>query len=90
MAKEQAKRDAEAAREQQKLEAEAARQQALAAKKQVKADKQPQTVAQRQVVEVKPEVNSEQERQRALDAAAERLRAAEEEYQAELARRSQR
>jgi len=35
------------------------------------------------------EVTRQQEEQRALDAAAERLRSAEAEYQAELARRSQ-
>jgi pilus assembly protein CpaC len=104
-AKEQAKRDAEAAKVQAKRDAEMAKLQAkqdeVAARerqkldaqqggKQAKADKDAEVVAARQAVEAKREVSGEQDRQRSLDAAAERLRAAEEEYQAELARRSQR
>jgi pilus assembly protein CpaC len=89
MAKLQAKQEAVVAREQQKLEAQAAREQAEVQKQPAKGDRQADVVAQRQAVEANPEAR-EQDRQRALDAAAERLRAAEEEYQAELARRSQR
>jgi len=86
MAKLQAKQDEIAARERQKLEAQAARDQAAAEKP----TKEVAAVAQRQAVEANGEVAREQKQQQALDAAAERLRAAEEEYQAELARRSQR
>jgi hypothetical protein len=75
MAKLQAKQDAIAAKEQQK---------------QAKGAKTPEAIAQSQAVDAPREGTSEQDRQQALDAAAERLRAAEEEYQAELARRSQR
>jgi pilus assembly protein CpaC len=93
-AKQQAKRDAEAAEQQAKRDAEMAKLQAkqdeLAAKEQQKLEAQaaPSAAPQRSV-EAKGQL-SEQERQQALDAAAERLRAAEEEYQAELARRQQR
>jgi len=86
-AKVQARRDAEAAKVQAKRDAEMAKLQAkqdeLAAGEQQKAEAQ--AVPQR-AADAKGQV-SEQERQQALDAAAERLRAAEEEYQAELARR---
>ena len=97
-AKVQAKRDAEAAKAQAKHDAEAAKVQAKRdtemAKLQAKQDElaagerqkaEAQAVPQ-QAADAKGQV-SEQERQQALDAAAERLRAAEEEYQAELARR---
>jgi pilus assembly protein CpaC len=89
-AKKQAKRDAEAAKVQARQNAELARLQADAAKAQAKADKEAESVAQRQAVDARREAEREQDRQRAVDAAAERLRAAEAEYQAELARRSQR
>ena len=72
----QAKRDAEMAKLQAKQD------QLTAAERQ-----KPETQAvPQQAADTKGQV-SEQERQQALDAAAERLRAAEEEYQAELARR---
>jgi pilus assembly protein CpaC len=96
-AKQQAKRDAEAAKVQAKRDEEMAKlqakQDAIAAKeqqKQAKGAKTPEAIAQSQAVDAPREGTSEQDRQQALDAAAERLRAAEEEYQAELARRSQR
>jgi hypothetical protein len=86
-AKVQARRDAEAAKVQAKRDAEMAKLQAkqdeLTAAKQQKPETQ---AVPQQAADTKGQV-SEQERQQALDAAAERLRAAEEEYQAELARR---
>jgi Flp pilus assembly secretin CpaC len=91
LAREQAKRDAEAA----KREAEAARKQAkqnqaAAANTQSSIDPDADPEAQREAaLEAYREAERVQE-QKAADAAAERLRAAEEEYQAELARRSQR
>jgi len=97
-AKVQARKDAEAAKVQAKRDAEAAKVQAKRdagmAKLQAKQDQltaaerqKPETQAvPQQTADTKGQV-SEQERQQALDAAAERLRAAEEEYQAELARR---
>jgi hypothetical protein len=89
-AKVQAQRDAEAAKVQAQRNAELARlqakQDAEAAKGQAAAD----AVAQRQTLDAKREAERDAERQRAIDAAAERLRAAEAEYQAELARRTQR
>ena len=91
-AKQQAKRDAEAAKQQAKRDAEMAKLQAkqdeLAGKEQQKLEAQAAPSAAPQPSVAKGQL-SEQERQQALDAAAERLRAAEEEYQAELARRSQ-
>jgi pilus assembly protein CpaC len=90
MAKVQAKRDAELARLQAKQNAEAARQQEESARLQAQAEKEAAAVALRQAADAKRDGDREQERQRAVDAAAERLRAAEAEYQAELARRSQR
>jgi pilus assembly protein CpaC len=91
LAREQAKRDAEAA----KREAEAARKQAkqnqaAAANTPSSIDPDADPEAQREAaLEAYREAERVQE-QKAADAAAERLRAAEEEYQAELARRSQR
>jgi hypothetical protein len=89
-AKVQAKRDAEAAKVQAQRNAELAKlqakQDAEAAKGQAAAD----AAAQRQTLDAKREAERDAERQRAIDAAAERLRAAEAEYQAELARRTQR
>jgi pilus assembly protein CpaC len=91
LAREQAKRDAEAA----KREAEAARKQAkqnqaAAANAPSSIDPDADPEAQREAaLEAYREAERVQE-QKAADAAAERLRAAEEEYQAELARRSQR
>lgn len=89
-AKVQAKRNAELAKLQAKQDAEAARVQSEQAKVQAKADKDVETEAQRQALDARREAEKEAERQRAIDAAAERLRAAEAEYQAELARRSER
>ena len=93
LAREQAKRDEEAAREQAKRDAEAAKEQAkrdaIAAREQAKVDALAEEEAKRQAVVAKREAEREQERQRAIEAAAERLRAAEAEYQAELARRSE-
>jgi hypothetical protein len=89
-AKQQAKADAEAAKLQARQDAEMARLQAEAAKAQAKADRDAGAAAQRQASDAKRDAEREQERQQAIDAAAERLRAAEAEYQAELARRSQR
>ena len=89
-AKVQAQRNAELARLQAKQDAVAAAKQAEADRVQAKADKDAEASAQRQSADAKREAEREAERQRAIDAAAERLRAAEAEYQAELARRSQR
>ena len=103
LAREQAKRDAEAAKEQAKRDAKAAKEQAKrdaeAAKKQGGDSAQNQagnaaTVdaeAQRQAaMEAYREAERAKQEQQAIDAAAERLRTAEAEYQSELARRSQR
>jgi pilus assembly protein CpaC len=90
LAKLQARQDAVAAKDQEKRDAENARVQAEAARVQAKADKDADAAAQRQALDSKRESERDAERQRAIDAAAERLRAAEAEYQAELARRSQR
>ena len=81
--REQAKKDAEAAKVQAKKDAEAAKLQA-------KAVKEAEATAQRQMLDARLEAEREAERQRAIDAAAERLRTAEAEYQAELERRTQR
>jgi pilus assembly protein CpaC len=89
-AKVQAKRNAELAKLQAKQDAEAARAKAAADQVQAKADKEAEAAAQRQALDAKRETDREAEQQRAIDAAAERLRAAESEYQAELTRRSQR
>ena len=89
-AKVQAKRNAELAKVQAKQDAEAARAQAEASRLQAKADKDAEVVAQRQTIDTKRDAERDAERQRAIDAAAERLRTAEAEYQAELARRTQR
>jgi pilus assembly protein CpaC len=89
---EQAKRDAQAAREQAKRDEAAAKEQAkrdaVAARDKSKADQLAQEEARREAAAAKRESDREQERQRAIEAAAERLRAAEAEYQAELARRA--
>jgi hypothetical protein len=101
LAREQAKRDAEAAKEQAKRDAEAAKKQAKpdadvarrqdAAKNQSSSNDAAIQEAQRQAaLEAYREAERVKQEQQATDAAAERLRAAEEEYQAELARRSQR
>ena len=94
LAKEQAKRDARAAKEQAKRDAAAAKKQAKqlaeAQRSQPVADKQAEEAAAGQTLEAKREAEREAERQRAIDAAADRLRAAEAEYQAELARRTER
>ena len=81
--REQAKKDAEAAKIQAKKDAEAAKLQA-------KAVKEAEATAQRQMLDARREAEREADRQRAIDAAAERLRTAEAEYQAELERRTQR
>ena len=67
---------------------EQAKRDAIAARDKAKADQLAQQKATRQTDVAKRESDREQERQRAIEAAAERLRAAEAEYQAELARRS--
>jgi pilus assembly protein CpaC len=101
LAREQAKRDAEAAKEQAKRDAEAAKKQAKqgtdvarrqdAAKNQSSSNDAAIQEAQRQAaLEAYREAERVKQEQQASDAADERLRAAEEEYQAELARRSQR
>jgi pilus assembly protein CpaC len=91
-AREQAKRDAQAAKEQAKRDEAAAKEQAkrdaVAAREKTKADLLAQEEAKRQAEVAKREASREQERQRSIEAAAERLRAAEAEYQAELARRA--
>ena len=81
--REQAKKDAKAAKVQAEKDAEAAKLQA-------KAVKEAEATAQRQMLDARLEAEREAERQRAIDAAAERLRTAEAEYQAELERRTQR
>jgi len=81
--REQAKKDEKAAKIQAEKDAEAARLQA-------KAVKEAEATAQRQMLDARREAEREAERQRAIDAAAERLRTAEAEYQAELERRTQR
>jgi len=81
--REQAKKDEKAAKIQAEKDAEAARLQAKAAK-------EAETTVQRQMLDARREAEREAERQRAIDAAAERLRTAEAEYQAELERRTQR
>jgi pilus assembly protein CpaC len=81
--REQAKKDAEAGKVQAKKDAEAAKLQA-------KAVKEAEATAQRQMLDARLEAEREAERQRAIDAAAERLRTAEAEYQAELERRTER
>jgi len=90
LARLQAKQDAEAQKTQSKQDTETARAQAEAARLQAKANEEAEAAAQRQTMDVRREAEREAERQRAIDAAAERLRTAEAEYQAELARRSQR
>ena len=90
LAKLQAKQDAEAAKVQGKQDSETARAQAEAARLQAVAAKEAEAVAQRQTLDARREAERDAERQRAIDAAAERLRTAEAEYQAELARRTQR
>jgi pilus assembly protein CpaC len=81
--REQAKKDEKAAKIQAEKDAEAAKLQA-------KAVKEAEATAQRQMLDARLEAEREAERQRAIDAAAERLRTAEAEYQAELERRTQR
>jgi pilus assembly protein CpaC len=81
--REQAKKDEKAAKIQAEKDAEAAKLQA-------KAVKEAEATAQRQMLDARREAEREAERQRAIDAAAERLRTAEAEYQAELERRTQR
>ena len=79
LAKEQAKRDAQAAKEQAKADKAAAEE---AKKREAEEKKQAQ--------EAKRQAALLQERQQEIDAAAERLRATEAAYQAELAKRSSR
>ena len=76
LAKEQAKRDAEAARQKAKADKEDAKKREVEEKKQAE--------------EAKRQAALLQERQLEIDAAAERLRATEAAYQAELAKRSSR
>jgi len=89
LAREQAKRDAEAAKQQAKRDAEAAKKQAKLDAENAEASKAKEA-AERQAMEAKLAADREAEREQAIEAAAERLRVAEAEYQAELARRSQR
>jgi pilus assembly protein CpaC len=79
LAKEQAKRDAEAAKEKAKADKQAAED----AKKKDAEEK-------KQAAEAKRQASLLQERQLQIDAAADRLRASEAAYQAELAKRSSR
>ena len=79
LAKEQAKRDAQAAKEKAKADKAAAEE---AKKREAEAKKQAE--------EAKRQAGLLQERQQEIDAAAERLRATEAAYQAELAKRSSR
>ena len=79
LAKEQAKRDAQAAKEKAKADKAAAEE----AKKREAEDK-------KQAEEAKRQAALLEERQQEIDAAAERLRATEAAYQAELAKRSSR
>ena len=79
LAKEQAKRDAQAAKEKAKADKAAAEE----AKKREAEEK-------KQAGEAKRQAGMLQERQQEIDAAAERLRASEAAYQAELAKRSSR
>jgi pilus assembly protein CpaC len=98
LAKEQAKRDAEAARKERKLAEKLAKEQAKrdaeAAKQKAKADKEAakkrEAEEKKQAEEGKRQAALLQERQLEIDAAAERLRASEAAYQAELAKRSSR
>jgi hypothetical protein len=103
LAREQAKRDAEAAKAQAKRDAEAAKREAEAARKQAKQNQaaaantpsptgaNAELEAQRQAaLDAYREAERAQEQRTADAAAAERLRAAEAEYQNELARRNQR
>jgi pilus assembly protein CpaC len=98
LAKEQAKRDAEAARKERKLAEKLAKEQAKrdaeAAKQKAKADKEAakkrEAEEKKQAEEAKRQAALLQERQLEIDAAAERLRASEAAYQAELAKRSSR
>jgi pilus assembly protein CpaC len=89
-AKEQAKRDAEAAKKQAKPDADVARRQDAAKNQSSSNDAAIQEAQRQAALEAYREAERVKQEQQATDAAAERLRAAEEEYQAELARRSQR
>jgi hypothetical protein len=91
-AKEQAKRDAEAAKKQAKLDAETARRQSEASRNQSSSSDNSLNTqeAERQLaLEAYREAERTKNEQQAIDAAAERLRVAEAEYQSELARRAQ-
>jgi pilus assembly protein CpaC len=96
--KEEAKREAEALRKEQQLAEKLAREQAKRdaeeAKRRAKADKEDakkrEAEEKKQAEEAKRQAALLQERQYEIDAAAERLRASEAAYQAELAKRSSR
>src|SRR5688572_27690014 len=98
LAKEEAKREAEALRKErelaEKLAKEQAKRDAEAAKQKAKADKEDakkrEAEEKKQAEEAKRQAALLQERQYEIDAAAERLRASEATYQAELAKRSSR
>ena len=86
-AKEQAKRDAEAAKEQAKRDAAAAKAQEKANKDKAKVDKQASAAPKRADDDAQRQAAAQAAQQRELDAAAARLKQAEAEYQAQLARR---
>ena len=86
-AKEQAKRDAEAAKEQAKRDAAAAKAQEKANKEKAKVDKQASAGPKSAEDDAHRRAAAQAEQQRELDAAAARLKQAEAEYQAQLARR---
>ncbi|HEU4689223.1 MAG TPA: hypothetical protein VFS23_12705, partial [Vicinamibacterales bacterium] len=87
---EQAKRDAEAARKQAKQDADVARRQGDAPKNQSSsADAAVEEAHRQAALDAYREAERAKQEQQAIDAAAERLRTAEAEYQSELARRAQ-
>jgi pilus assembly protein CpaC len=98
LTKEEAKREAEALKKERKLAEKLAKEQAkrdaVAAKEKAKADKEDakkrEAEEKKMAEEAKRQAALLQERQQEIDAAAERLRASEAAYQAELAKRSSR
>jgi pilus assembly protein CpaC len=94
-AREQAKRDEKAAKEQAKRDEKAAREQlkrdSLASKKQAVIDAaEKEEAARRAAEQAKKQAENDKRQQKALDEARARLKAAEEVYQSELAKRSTR
>jgi pilus assembly protein CpaC len=93
--KEEAKREAAARKEMERLAKEQAKREAAAASEKAKDQKPKSDEAARAEEDAKKQAlalmqQDRQDEQRAIDAAAERLRVAEAQYQAELARRAQR